>query len=290
MLKSEREMENTNYKEPIESRFMNINKKKYYLASVDHNINQLKDEQLNTLTNLLISLKSEYDDLKRQTIVNDRETDELKIKIQMLEKVVKKTGNKTSDMEDNIVKMQSLVEMKKKKRDEEFYNKSTYQSLIDKLKDELLIVKKEINNQDVHMKVLNKNYEKERIEENAINEKINHYNSKINSIKVKNSFDRSENSLIVQYYQNIIEQKWSFINSADERKLKQVKIARDAKNDSQDKQEIEKRKILFMYILYDKYLKKKMEKELSENVKLEETFQTIRDITVKPSLNNLGLL
>jgi hypothetical protein len=281
MFKTDKDLDNTNYKEPIESKFLQVGKKKYYLASVDHNLNQLKDEQLNVLTNLLISLKSEYDDLKRQTIVKDRETEELKIKIQMMEKVVKKIGNKTSDMQEDMTKMESLIEMKKNKRDEEFYNKSTYQSLIEKLKDEMLVVKKDINTQDAQMKVLNKQYEKERIEENAINEKINHFKSKIDSIKNRNSFEKGENNMILQYYQNIIEQKWSFIHSADERKSKQVKIAIDAKNDSQDKQEVEKRKIFYMYILYDKYLKRKMEKELLENAKLEETFQTIRDITVK---------
>lgn len=280
MLKTERDLDITIYKEPIESKFLQSNKKKYYLASVDHNLNQLRDEQITVLTNLLISQKSEYDELKRQTITKDRETDELKIKIQMLEKVVKKAGHKTSEIEDDLGKMQSLIEMKKKKRDEETYNRSTFKSLIEKLKEELLLVRKDINNQDVQIKTLNKQYEKERMEENAINERINHFNSKILALKNKTSFEKGENSMTLNYYQNIIQQKLSFLSSADDRKEKQKKIANEAKNDSQDKQEVEKRKVLFMYLLYDKYLKKKMEKELAENAQLEAIFQKIRNTTV----------
>jgi hypothetical protein len=267
-------------REPVQSRYMINSKKKYYLASVDHNLNQLKDEQLNSLTELLIELKSEYDELIRETSIKKRETEELGKQIEMLEKMDKKTKTKAHEMGENHSNMESLKELKKVRREEELYNRNTNINLIEKLKDELLVVRKDINNQEIETKHLSKRHEKERIKENSIREKVNQVYSKIYSQRLKNSFDRSENNLILQYYQNIIEQKWSFIHSADDRKSKQIKIAIDAKNDSQDKQEVEKRRLLFMYMLYDKYLKKKMERELKENEKIEETFQTIRDITV----------
>ena len=267
-------------REPVQSRYMINSKKKYYLASVDHNLNQLKDEQLNSLTELLIELKSEYDELIRETSIKKRETEELGKQIEMLEKMDKKTKTKAHEMGENHSNMESLKELKKVRREEELYNRNTNINLIEKLKDELLVVRKDINSQEIEIKHLSKRHEKERIKENSIREKVNQVYSKIYSQRLKNSFDRSENNLILQYYQNIIEQKWSFIHSADDRKSKQIKIAIDAKNDSQDKQEVEKRRLLFMYMLYDKYLKKKMERELKENEKIEETFQTIRDITV----------
>ena len=267
-------------REPVQSRYMINSKKKYYLASVDHNLNQLKDEQLNSLTELLIELKSEYDELIRETSIKKRETEELGKQIEMLEKMDKKTKTKAHEMGENHSNMESLKELKKVRREEELYNRNTNINLIEKLKDELLVVRKDINSQEIETKHLSKRHEKERIKENSIREKVNQVYSKIYSQRLKNSFDRSENNLILQYYQNIIEQKWSFIHSADDRKSKQIKIAIDAKNDSQDKQEVEKRRLLFMYMLYDKYLKKKMERELKENEKIEETFQTIRDITV----------
>jgi len=267
-------------KEPVQSRYMENSKKKYYLASADHNLNQLKDSQKQTLTELLIDLKSEYDELIRETSIKKKETEELTKQIEMLEKMDKKTKTKLNDMDENFSNMESLIELKKVRKEEELYNRNTLLSLIDKLKEESLHVKKEINNQEIETKQLNKKYEKEKIIDNQIKEKVNQVYSKISQQRTKNFYDKSENNLMIQYYQNIIEQKWSFIHSADDRKMKQIKIAIDAKNDSQDKQEVEKRKLLFLYMLYDKYLKKKMEKELKENEKIEDTFQTIRDITV----------
>jgi len=77
----------------------------------------------------------------------------------------------------------------------------------------------------------------------------------------KNSFEKNEHGLIALYYNQIIENKWSFIKAGDERKEKQKKIAQEAKNDTQDKQEVEKRKQYFLLRLFNKYLKRKIEKE-----------------------------
>ena len=47
----------------IEGKYMDSNKKKYILASVDENTNILQKKQIDDLTNVLIGLKSEYDNL-----------------------------------------------------------------------------------------------------------------------------------------------------------------------------------------------------------------------------------
>jgi hypothetical protein len=176
--------------------------------------------------------------------------------------------------------METLIELKKARRDQEAYSRDTFVGLIEKMKDEMHVLRKDLALKEQESEKLKKKYEKEKINENIIKEKINQVYSKISSKKAKLNYEKSENNLIIQYYNNIIDQKWSFINSADERKVKQEKIALQAKNDSQDGQEKEKRKLLFLYMLYDKYLRKKMEKELKENEVMEGTFQTIKDITV----------
>ena len=102
----------------------------------------------------------------------------------------------------------------------------------------------------------------------------------MSNLRQKSIQDKTEFNSVLNYYNNVIDQKWSFIHSADERKEKQLRIAQEAKNDTQDKQEVEKRKVLSLCMLFNKYLRKKMEKELKDNKKLEETFQTIKDITV----------
>ena len=94
----------------------------------------------------------------------------------------------------------------------------------------------------------------------------------------RNRFDENEQNVQLQYDNQIIDQKNMFIKSADERKERQLKIAQEAKNDSQDKQEIELRKQLGYLRLYNNYLRNKMDIELAANEKLEDTYQKIRDI------------
>lgn len=86
------------------------------------------------------------------------------------------------------------------------------------------------------------------------------------------------------YYRTIIEQKKMFIRTDDERKERQKKIAEEAKNNSADKQEVEKRKILCLLKLYNIYLESEMEKALKENEQLENTYREIREICGSTSL------
>jgi len=267
-------------KEPVTSRYLQDSKKKYYLASVDQNVAQLKEEQVQNLTSILIGLKGEYDELKRESTIRSKETEQILKQIEMLEKTDKKTKNKLIEMKENYSNMESLIEMKRARRDQEAYTKTTYLALIDKLKDEVLILKKDIASLEIESGKLQKKYEKEKLSENIYREKINQVYHKISDRRMKNNHELNENKMIIQYYHNIINQKWSFIHSADDRRAKQIKIALQAKNDSQDNLEKNKRKMLLLYILYDKYLRKKMEKELKNNEQIEETFQTIKDITV----------
>ena len=62
------------------------------------------------------------------------------------------------------------------------------------------------------------------------------------------------------------------------------KIAEEAKNNSADKQEVERRKVLCLLKLYNIYLESKMEKALRKNEQLENTYKEIREICGSPSL------
>jgi len=90
-----------------------------------------------------------------------------------------------------------------------------------------------------------KEIHKQKLKANDIKEKLNQIHQKIDSQKKKNSFEKNEHELIALYYNQIIENKWSFIKAGDERKEKQKKIAQEAKNDTQDKQEVEKKETIF---------------------------------------------
>jgi len=271
--------------ENVSSRFLQPLKKKFVLSNLDHNVDQIKEEQLRELTELLIELKSEYDCLVRESIIKKRQTEEITKRIEILEKTEKKSKTKLSEMQENFMNMESLIKLKELKKNEELHTKMTLNNMIEKMKTELQILKKEITSYDAKLKNVTHDLERVSLTKNSIEEKVNQVYSKINTQKTKNIHEKNENDLVIQYYNTIIEQKWAFIHSSDERKYKQMKIAIAAKNDSQDKQEVEKRKVLFLCMLYDKFLKKKMDKEIKDNEKIEEVFQKIREITVKINSN-----
>lgn len=268
-----------------ESRYMTSEKKRYYLASADENIQMLINQQKEELTRLLIELKSQYDKLTKETSIKKRETEELDKKIAMLELMDSKTKKKFEEVSNSNENMKNAIEIKKKKKEEEQYTKKTLSKQIEKLKTDILLVQKEILMLENDTKKLNKKYERERTKQNEIKEKYNAVYSKIKAQNQKNKFEKNEQDLQLQYYQTIIDQKYLFIQSADERKERQIKIAQEAKNDSQDKQEVEKRRELELVMLYNTYLRHKMDEQLTQNEKLEKTFDEIRDICVRKYYN-----
>ena len=214
------------------------------------------------------------------TLNKKKETEKLGLKIKMLEKMNARLQNKNVEKQEENSNLESIIEIKKLKKEEENFQRITMIHLMEKMREEVYTIKMEITVFESEVKKYKKFYEKERIQENVVIGKVNNLASKINNIKNRNSNEHLNNNLVLKYYNNVIDQKWSFINSADDRKEKQIKIASEAKNDSQDKEEVDKRKILSLCLLYNKYLRKKMEKELKDSASLEETFQTIKDITV----------
>ena len=74
---------------------------------------------------------------------------------------------------------------------------------------------------------------------------------------------------------------------ADERKERQKKIEQDAKNDAQDKQEVEKRRKLQLLMLYNQFLRTRMEEQLKKYEELEHNYLLIRNIC---GTNNLEFI
>jgi hypothetical protein len=185
-----------------------------------------------------------------------------------------------NELEENTSNLESLLEMKKIKKQEEAYSKQTLLQILQNLKEEVITTKKDVSTYTQVNEKLHKELEKQKIQENNIKQRIDNICSNVNTQKIKNSFNKNEYELQLNYYHNIISQRWNFIKSSDERKEQQKRIAEIAKNSTQDEQEVKCRKTLFFCYLYNKYLHKAMEKELLDNEKVEETFQMIKDITV----------
>ena len=268
----------------IQPRYMNSTKKHYYLASVNENVQQLIKQEIDGLTTVLIDLKSQYDIISRESIEKKLQTEELTKKIDSLQKIVKHSRGQIEDTNTKSKNLANLIKQKRTQLNEGLYQMKTLLGNINKLKKDNFLLQKKINkNEDITKRLANSN-QAELLKETVLKGKKNKVHSEITNQIAKNKFEEGEQKLQLQYYRTIIEQKNMFIRTDEERKERQKKLAEEAKNNSADKQEIEKRKILCLLKLYNIYLENEMAKSLKENEEIESTYRSIRDIVGSPSL------
>ena len=100
-------------------------KKVYYLASCDENIQMLKKEQEEGLTNILLTLKKEHDNIKMESKRIADETERLEKKITMIQQMDAKTGKKNFDSKIENENIKKAIEATKERLKEEEYKKKT---------------------------------------------------------------------------------------------------------------------------------------------------------------------
>ena len=262
-------------------------KKRYYLASCDENIGMLKKEQEQGLTDILIALKKEYDNIKMESQKVANETIMLEKKIIMIRQMDAKTEKKNVESKFQNENIKKAIEFTRERLKEEEYKKKTLTALLSKIKKDINISELSLQKSYDKQNILNQKLQRQKLLENEIKAKGNQINSQITFQIEKNKRDQNEYNLQVQYYNTIIDQKMDFIRAAEERKERQLKIAQDAKKTSGDKDEKEKREKLQLLYLINKYLQKKMEKELEKNKEIEDAFSKIRLIC---GTNNLKVM
>ena len=276
--KLEAEEEYEARKKNASSRYMQDTRKKYLLASNNESLQALIEKQEGELTNVLIELKSEYDLLTRESIIKKELIEEYNKKINMIHTANATNEKKQEEQKETTNHIKQCIELKKNKKEEELYTKKTLLKQLDKLNKDLFIIQKQIVKCENDLVILEKKKERAKLDENIIKEKGNQVHSKIEQQNEKNKRNKNENDLQVQYYQTVIRQKSLFMHFADERKERQKKIEQEAKNDAQDKQEVEKRRKLQLLKLYNQFLRKRMEEQLKRYEDLEDNYEKIRNI------------
>ena len=270
-----------------EPRYLTEGKKHYLLASSQESLQALLDNQNAELTRVLIALKSEHDQLTLETNKIQNMLDEYDKRIAMLQ-----SADETSKMAEEKQKkdfefMDNGINSKKERKNEEEFTQKSLIKQKEKLTKDILIIQKEIIRYENESQNLDKKMERAAINENIIKEKKNKVYSKTEDQKQKNRSNQNENDLKLQQYKKVIELKSAFLKFSDDRKEIQNQIAQKAKNDSLDKQEVEKRKTLKLLMLYNQYLRTLMDEELKENEELEKIFEEIRDICGTKNLDEI---
>ena len=279
--------EHENRVKNAQPKYLTEGKKCYLLASSEESLQALMDNQNAELTRVLISLKSEHDQITLETGKIQRLIDEYDKKIQMIQHADELSKAKEEKQKKELEFMNEGINSKKERKDEEEYNKKSLLKQKEKINKDLLILQKEIIKYENDSDVLDKKIERAGLEQNLIKEKKNQVYSKITSQRQKNSSNQNENDLKIKQYKKMIELKSAFLRFSDKRKEIQNEIAQRAKNDALDKQEVEKRKTLKLMMLYNQYLRFLMDEELKQNEDLETIFQEIRDIVGTKNLDEI---
>ena len=270
-----------------EPKYLTEGKKRYLLASSEESLQALLDNQNEELTRVLITLKSEHDQLTLETNKIQSMLDEYEKRIAMLQSADESSKAAEEKQKKDFEFMDNGINSKKERKNEEEFTKKSLIKQKEKLTKDIFIIQKEIIQYENESQTLDKKMERAAINENIIKEKKNKVYKKTDDQKNKNNDNLKENNLKLEQYKKMIELKSAFLKFSDDRKEIQNQIAQKAKNDSLDKQEVEKRKTLKLLMLYNQYLRTLMDEELKENEELEKIFDEIRDICGTKNLNEI---
>ena len=262
-------------------------KKQFLLASNQESLQSLIDNQNAELTRVLIELKSEHDQLNLETSRVQSMIDEYDKRIAMLQSADESTKAAEEKQKSYFEFMDKGIAAKKERKNEEEFTKKSLLKQKAQLTRDIFVIQKSLIHEENESQKLDKKFERAAIDENIIKEKKNKVYSSVENQKHKNESNQNENDLKIQQYKKIIELKSAFLKFSDERKEIQNQIEQQAKNDSQDKQEVEKRKTLKLLMLYNQYLRTLMNEELKTNESLEKIFEEIRDITGTENLDQI---
>ena len=276
---SKREIKYQDEKNIASNRYMIDTRKHYLLAANTDSLDTLLSNQKEQLNHVLMQLKSEYDLVTRESAIKSRLIEEYNKKINNMQKSDTKKEKKQEEKKEKSKLMKNGIEIKKNTINEEIYNKKTLTKQVEKLTNDLLLIHKQIVQNENESKLLDKQKERMKLDENIIKETKNQIQYKINEQKLLNKRNKSENDLQLLYYETVIKQKSMFMEFSDERKARQIKIEQQAKIDSHDKQEVDKRRKYMLLLLYNQYLKQRMENQLKKYEELEYIYQKIKDLT-----------
>jgi hypothetical protein len=276
---SKRELKYQDEKNITSNRYMIDTRKHYLLAANTDSLDTLLSNQKEQLNHVLMQLKSEYDLVTRESAIKSRLIEEYNKKINNMQKSDTKKEKKQEEKKEKSKLMKNGIEIKKNTINEEIYNKKTLTKQVEKLTNDLLLIHKQIVQNENESKLLDKQKERMKLDENIIKETKNQIQYKINEQKLLNKRNKSENDLQLLYYETVIKQKSMFMEFSDERKARQIKIEQQAKIDSHDKQEVDKRRKYMLLLLYNQYLKQRMENQLKKYEELEYIYQKIKDLT-----------
>lgn len=131
------------------------------------------------MTKLLITLKSEYDELIRETLKKKLETEEIAKQIHVMEKIDRRIGENKSSLEINLYDLKRQIEMKQIRLEEDLFKKDSMIHLVSILNEDILSLQKKLNTNELTLKKNNREFQKQKFKSIDIKEKMNQIHLKI---------------------------------------------------------------------------------------------------------------
>lgn len=131
------------------------------------------------MTKLLITLKSEYDELIRETLKKKLETEEIAKQIHVMEKIDRRIGENKSSLETNLYDLKRQIEMKQIRLEEDLFKKDSMIHLVSILNEDILSLQKKLNTNELTLKKNNREFQKQKFKSIDIKEKMNQIHLKI---------------------------------------------------------------------------------------------------------------
>jgi len=178
----------------------------------------LKEDQINQMTKYLISMKSEYDMLVRESTQIKENTDKIgvilwfnsKRQIQLMDKIDLKTNLNFNKQKEILEEIKNQIALKRAKLEEQQYQKTTFTNLITKMQDDILITKMQINN---HSRISDQSARKiaiQKCSQTSIKEKWNNMHSEMLRANSKILINQREHEYQSQYNSTVFSQKAAF--------------------------------------------------------------------------------
>ena len=152
--------EHENRLKNAQPKYLTEGKKHYLLASSEESLQALKENQNAELTRVLISLKSEHDQITLESDKIQRQIEEYDKKIKMIQLADEASKAEDEQQKKQLKFMNEGIDAKKERKDEEEYNKKSLLKQREKINKDLLLLQKEIIKYENESQVLDKKLER----------------------------------------------------------------------------------------------------------------------------------
>jgi hypothetical protein len=247
-----------------------------------------EEEETREISEHLSIIRKKHDKIKEENLKKRKTLERLKKDHEMALEVSQTQGNELKYLKDLLENIQTQLEDTRNQQRTETKDSNTYLHILDRMKKDKIAMEIKANTIQVSLKttkqVLNtetKNYRKVR---------ETHFQSRLILRELQKSFisQKKIKDEKVQELERNLKSRQEAASRREYRQKKQAEIAEAAAKDDKDSHEVKLRESLLLNKMWQHYLNKKLEKEISQAVEIEKAFKKIKMATGLNDINDIS--